>query len=380
MANNTQNTAYQRAPRAPKKLILGNLFTDAEVRVEPEEEQKIVVAGLAEARPVKNYPDSPISRAFAVFKGEFSTLFKATLYSLIFTVPFIVIIAWFAGYFEQMVLGGVYNFMSGIGIGYNPGELDQINLSVARLYWDVKEPIFAMIAAALIFGAIGLPGMFYCAKRSFYQDYYKKITKTYWMGFAKYWFKYILCATIDILIGLAMATSIIYLLQQQTLGTAGAGAYCAVVFSFVFGLPLMTIPMIMMGLFASYNLTFGQTIKNAIVILFNNPFVVVLTGAFSAAPLLICLAGNIIAIIVYICMALFGTVVIALLWTGMAERGMLKCKDRLAQNQKVQLQQERQAKKAQTKQNPYANGNVAGAQKKKKQQAKPYQNPKKKKK
>lgn len=79
MANNNPNSAYS-VPQKPKKLLLGKLFTDAPVRKEPEEPQKVLVAGLAEARPVKEYPDSFMARAAAVMRGEFATLFKATLF------------------------------------------------------------------------------------------------------------------------------------------------------------------------------------------------------------------------------------------------------------------------------------------------------------
>ncbi len=60
MAN--QNTAPVKQ-RAPKKLLLANLYTDAPVRTEPEEPQKILVAGLAEARPVKDFPYTTLFRS-----------------------------------------------------------------------------------------------------------------------------------------------------------------------------------------------------------------------------------------------------------------------------------------------------------------------------
>ena len=47
MANNNTNSAYS-LPEKPKKLLLAKLFTDAQVRKEPEEKQKVVVAGLVE--------------------------------------------------------------------------------------------------------------------------------------------------------------------------------------------------------------------------------------------------------------------------------------------------------------------------------------------
>lgn len=378
----------QKAPnnaKQPKKFLLGKLFTDADVRVEPEEPQKIVVAGLAEARPIKEYPDTFFGRATAVFRGEFPTLFKSGLYFILFTLPFIIIFAWFSGYFEDMVIGGIYNFMGGIGIGY-PGGGDSIAISVANLYWNVKLPVVAMLAATLIIGSLGLSGLFYCVKRSYYQNYYKRITKTYWMGFAKYWWQYLVTSFIAVLIGLALSTAMIYLLQQQSLGTAGAGAYCAVVVSWIFGVPMLAVPMVMMSLFASYELTFIQCFKNSLVVIANSPIMVAITGILSIAPLALCIISNIFGIIIYIIMALIGCIFTALCWTAMANRGMTKCHNLKLINDKFAIQAQRQSNKKGTKQNnPYINAKVDGgapnyAPKKKTQAPKPYQNPKKKKK
>ena len=75
MANNNTNSAYS-LPEKPKKLLLAKLFTDAQVRKEPEEKQKTIVAGLVEAHPQKEYPDTFFKRAAAVMRGEMSLLFK----------------------------------------------------------------------------------------------------------------------------------------------------------------------------------------------------------------------------------------------------------------------------------------------------------------
>lgn len=377
MAKNIVQQQRKR-PVREKKLRLASLFTDAPVRVEPEEEKKVVVAGLVEATPKKDYPTGYIARAWAVFRGEFATLFKASLYFLIFTLPFVVIVGWFSNYFETMVLGGTYNFMGDIGVGY-PGGGDNIAVSVARLFWDVKAPVYCILAGTLILGSLGLGGLFYCAKRSYYQDYYKKITKTYWMGFAKYWWKYLVTMTFAILVGLAMAISILYLLREQQLGTAGAGAYCAVVFTWLFGAPLLTIPVVMCGLFASYELTFVQAFKNALVIIANSPVVVAIVCVLSAAPLLLCLINMIVAVIVYAVMAVIGTFMLALFWIAVASRGMKKCHVMLEDMQRVALQN---AKRAAKRGNGYVEGQAEtyNPQPKKKPQQNYYQNPKKKKK
>ena len=179
-----------------------------------------------------------------------------------------------------------------------------------------------------------------------------------------------------VVVALGMVESLMYLLEQQALGTAGAGAYCAVVFSFVIGAPLLLIPVVMMGLFTSYELTLGQCFKNAIVLIANNLFSIPCVAILSALPLGLCAVNNLLGIIVYIAMALVGTTFMALCWIAVASRGMVKCHNLKADEQKVQIAEQRKA----AKQNPYANGSIQGAQKKKAKQAVPFQNPKKKKK
>ncbi len=382
MANNNGNSAYAR-PEKPAKLRLGKWFTDAQVKTEPEEPQKIVVAGLAEARPVKEYPDTYFGRAAAVMRGEIAMLFKSALYFLIFAAPFLVIFAWFAGYFENLTMSGEYNFMGDIGIGF-PGGGDSISESVASLFLNVKMPVVAMYGTCFLFGSLGLAGLFYCAKRSYYQDYYKNFSRQFWYGFAKYWWKFLVCGLVMVVVALCMVESILYLMQQQTLGTAGAGAYCAVVFSWVIGAPVLCVPMVMMGLFTSYDLTFAQCFKNAIVIIANNFVMVPLVGVISAAPLALCAVNTMLGIVITIVMMLFGCTFTALCWIALADRGMVKCHNRKMEQDKAIKYEQRKAQKQTSRNASKAYNMDVNAQNKpaqKKKTAKtPYQNPKKKKK
>lgn len=389
MANQT-NTA--KKPQREPKFLLGSLFVDADVRVEPVEPAKVVVAGMTEAHIKKEYPDGFFKKAAAVARGEFSTLFKASLWFLPAALIFILVLLAAAPFFEAYVIGGGYNFMGNIGIGFG-GSGDSINLAVARLYWEVYQPLLMMLAGAGIIASPFIAGLFYCAKRSYYQDCYKRITRTYFMGFAKHWWKYLITATVGILIALAMGTALCYQLQQQQLGTASAGSMAAVVLTFIFGAPLLTVPMVMMSLFTSYDLSFGGAFKDALVIIANNPFTVIITGVISAAPLLLLMAGTIIAVIVAVAMILIGFSFWALSWTAFADRGMTKCKALKAYTEKKQAVISARARKQAERTGAAdhkvaANANNGGAQNgaqggnapKKKQPPKPYQNPKKKKK
>ncbi len=374
-----------------RKLRLASLFEEASVRLEPEEPQKVLVAGMAEARPVKEYPDTFFGRAFKILRGEFGTLFKSSLFFILFTIPFAVILFWFAGYYQNLMLSGTYNFMGGIGVGYPFGAGDSISESVARLYWEVKEPIYLMLAATLILTLVGFSGLFYCAKRSFFQEYYKKSFRMYWIGFSKHWWRFLLFGGIVVLIGAAMTTSLMHLLTMQQLSSAGAGDYCAVVFSWIFGAPLALYFTLVLDLSVTYDLGIKGCFKDALVVAANNIFSCIFVCALSVVPLLLLLIGQFFSIIIYIVMVLVGFALMALMHTALISRGMTKCQDRKDAADKQAKQQGRKARKtesnAQSAEAPTSAGKPAdalrpagGGNKKAKKKPVPYQNPKKKKK
>ena len=388
MAN--QNQAAAKPAREPH-FLLGKYFVDADVVVEPEEPAKIVVAGMTEARIKKEYPEGYFKKAGAVVRSNFSLLLRGALWfapaALVFMLVFLVA----APFFENYVMGSGYNFMQNVGIGLHPGG-DNIARSVATLYWDVYQPFLMMLAGAGIIATPFIAGLFYCAKRAYYQDFYKRTTRTFFMGFAKYWWKYLLVGTVGILIALAMGTALIHQLTCEQLGTANAGTMAAVVLSFIFGAPLLTVPMVMMSLFATYGMSLKDTFKDAIVLIVNNPFTTVICGVLSAAPLLLLMINNIFAIIICVAMLLVGFIYWAQCWTAFADRGMTKCKALKAYTDKKKLLALRDRKGGETVvaktavRNESAHEGQArqnGSGKKKnnaKQQPKPYVNPKKKKK
>lgn len=384
MANQNQTAGK---PGKEPRFLLGNLFVDADVVVEPEEPAKIVVAGMAEAKIKKEYPEGYFKKAAAVVRSEFALLLKGSLWfapaALVFILTFVVA----APFFENYVMGDGYNFMMGIGAGAYPGG-DNIALSVAKLYWEVYQPFLMMLAGAAIIVSPFIAGLFYCAKRAYYQDFYKRVTRTFFMGFAKYWWKFLVTATVGILIALAMGTSLIYELQQEQLGTANAGSMAAVVLSFIVGAPLLTVPMVMMSLFTTYGLSLKDTFKDALVVIANNPVMTVVCGVLSAAPLLLLMINNIFAIIICIAMLLVGFIFWAQCWVAMADRGMTKCKALKVYTDKknallLRAKKGGAAKGKGTTAYSVQNRDGAQAQTKRpaqKQASKPYVNPKKKKK
>ena len=65
----TQNQAAAKPAKEPR-FLLGKFFVDADVVTEPEEPAKIVVAGMAEAKIKKEYPEGYFRKAGAVVRAQ----------------------------------------------------------------------------------------------------------------------------------------------------------------------------------------------------------------------------------------------------------------------------------------------------------------------
>lgn len=367
-------TQYKQPKQREPKFLLSKLFTDAEHVVEPEEKRK-VVAGTQEAAPApKAYPDTFFKRAFAVSRGEMGVLFKTTIWFLAISLIFVVGTLLGEYYLKDHVLGGTYNFMADFGVGYG-GEGDSIQQSVSVLYSQVMVYVILIGAGACIIASPFLSGLMYAAKRAFFQDTYKYSIRTYFLGFKKHWWKYLLYGTLvaGILAGIGVA--ILNLLSAQQLGTAGALEYCLAIIPAIIAFPVLCVIFVMMGLTVTHDLTFSQIFKNAIVILVNNLFFVpVLTIATIAPFVLFFVLGFPTNMLVYLIMVAFGFSIYSLMWVAMADRGMVKCKILKKDADKKDLNMARKAQKSSFQQQ------ADYTAKKKPQQKQQFQNPKKKKK
>ena len=367
-------TQYKQPKQREPKFLLANLFTDAEHVVEPEEKRKII-AGTPEAAPApKAYPDTFFKRAFAVSRGEMSVLFKTTIWFLAISLIFVVGTLLGEYYLKDHVLGGTYNFMADFGVGYG-GEGDSIQQSVSVLYSQVMVYVILIGAGACIIASPFLSGLMYASKRAFFQDTYKYSIRTYFLGFKKHWWKYLIYGTLvaGILVGIGVA--ILKLLSAQQLGTAGALEYCLAIIPAIIAFPVLCVIFVMMGLTVTHDLTFSQIFKNAIVILMNNLFFVpVLTIATIAPFVLFFVLGFPTNMLVYLIMVAFGFSIYSLMWVAMADRGMVKCKILKKDADKKDLNMARKAQKSSFQQQ------ADYTAKKKPQQKQQFQNPKKKKK
>lgn len=368
-------TQYKQPKQREPKFLLSKLWTDAEHVVEPEEKKKVVAAGMVEAAPAKKeYPDTFFKRAFEVFKGEMNVLFKTTIWFLAISLLFIVGIVVGEYFLTDHILGGNYNFMANIGVGY-PGVGDSIADSMGILYGQVKVYVILIGLGACIIASPFLSGLMYAAKRAFFQDTYKYAIRTFFLGFKKHWWKYLLLGTLTAGILAGVGISILELLSAQQLGTATALDYCLAIIPAIIGFPIILIMFVMMGLTVTHDLTFVQTLKNAIVILMNNLVVIPALGVVTILPVVLVFYMSFPTnILIYLIMVAFGFSLLSLMWVAAADRGMVKCRILKKDTDKKDLAETRKAQKNQFQEQAQYTA------KKKPQGKQQFQNPKKKKK
>ena len=366
-------TQYKQPKQTEPKFLLSKWFTDAEHVVEPEEKRK-VVAGMVEAAPApKAYPDTFFKRAYEVYKGEMNVIFRTIIWFLAVSLLFIVGIILGEYYIGDRILGGNYNFMASIGVGY-PGGGDSIAESVSVLYGQVKFYVIAIGAVACVIASPFLAGLMYASKRLYFQDTYKYATRIFFTGFKKHWWKYLLCGTAVAGILFGVGTAVLKLMSAQQLGTESALDYCLAIIPAVVAFPVVLILFVVMGLTVTHQLTFGQAFKNAVVILMNNLVLVPILGAVTIAPLVLVFVFSFPTnILIYLLMVAFGFAILALMWVAMADRGMVKCRLLKQAVDKKNLTETRKAQKQFQQQAEYT-------AKKKPQGKQQFQNPKKKKK
>ncbi|HKL93747.1 MAG TPA: hypothetical protein VJZ69_00500 [Clostridia bacterium] len=369
--NSTQGSYKSKTPR----LFLRNLFTAGWENRDVLWPTTVQTPDGKTKPYVPKYPDT-ISGSFKAYRGQSKVLLKASLYFLIFIAPLLVLMLYGLSELMNAALASSYNFMGNIGIGY-PGAIDSLVLAKAAKLNVYKEFMLYFYAGAVI-ASIGMAGLGNVARKAIWNEPFKYIAKPFFTGIKKHWWKYLLTVVVGGGIALAMAEVLLYHMVNMTLGVAGAGSWCAVIFTFVFGVPLALIAFTMLTMIPSYKLSFWQIIKNSIVMLVNNIVSVLMVVIISCVPIFLLAVSSMLSIFIYILMIAFGCSLVAMLWTGLGHSSYLKCAvlaEYLDENDKKKSATDaRERKYAEKKE---IRGEVV---EKKPQQKQQFQNPKKKKK
>ena len=119
-----------------------------------------------------------------------------------------------------------------------------------------------------------------------------------------------------------------------------AGWYVLGVVIYLIGTLTIMFSLVLLPLYVSYNLKYGQAIKNTFVIIFNSPIAVVLTFLITSLPMVLGSINKIVFGIVLAIMGIIGFVIECVFWTALIHRSMCKCNmlDMLAER-KVQTVQ-----------------------------------------
>lgn len=320
MAN--QPYAAQKSAKKPR-LFLKKLFTLGWENRDVLWPSTVQTADGKTKPFTPKYPDN-MSGAYKAYRGESKTLLKASLYFLIFLLPILALLLYVKNLMLDMALGGSYNFMGGIGIGY-PGIVDSISGAMAAKY-GVFKIFYLYLYAGVVVASIGLAGLGNVARKVIWNEPIKKyVAKPFFDGIKKHAWKYLIVTMLGGGALLGIAEALLFHLTNSTLGTAGALSWIVVIGAFVLGIPVVLWMFSALTILPSYKLSFGKTLLNSLVLLFNKPVSIIFVAVFSLVPLALTFMSSIFAVFIVIIMIAFGCSLFAMIWTGLGHSSYLRC-------------------------------------------------------
>jgi len=363
-------TTSKQANKKEKKLLLSKLFTVGWELREVEVPETMTTAD-GKVVPYKPKYRDTVSGAWSAYQDQMKVFFKASLYFIIFLLPFLVLIFYGFNAIQRTFMPENLNFLGNLGVGY-PGNAADLTATQIAVYNGWQMFFYYCIPAIFIL-SFGIAGLFNVAKKAIWNEPMKIVAKPFFNGIKLYWPKMVLPVMAGSGAALAMAVALLYHLKQTQIGLASAGSWCACILTFIFGAVILLYCMVMMTLIPSYKLSFKQLLCDSLVLAVNKFLPFALVGLLTALPILLLalFSSNIFftALIIFI-VAMFGVPVWAMLWTGVGHSSYLKC---------VFIHEQgaaQQAKKAVT----YTQNSGASKNKKKSEKKAAFQNPKKKKK
>ncbi len=385
-----KNSANAKKPEKQKKLLLRKIF---HTTWETREERVPDKLRMPDGKIVPYTPKytATLSGAWKAYKDNTKAMLISSIYFALFLVPLLVLIFYGLPQMLGIAIGSSFNFMGNLGVGY-PGVVDSISQAiVARL--GVYQYFFIFVFAGAVVASIGMAGLATVAKKVMFNEKVETVSKkkskdgkahsvaeVFFKGVWQHGWKYLLAVTLGGAILLAMVSALVFQLKCSALGTSGPASICAVVFTWLFGAPLLMIPYATMTIIPSYKMNFVRTLSTALVLSVNKFPKYFIVGALSFVPFGIMFVSSMLSYILIAVVIVFGFSLIAMMWTGLGQSSYISCAAKFQEIEEVErienatkARQERyQAQKEANKQNK-----PTGNKTNNKQQ---YQNPKKKKK
>ena len=250
-----------------------------------------------------------------IFKGRFWKLVIVNLLVLLFFIPLAALI--FFRSTAVMNLGATYPFSTPFGTGYQ-APVSLVGYA-ENIVFTVDSMMYLFMPFALMIAAVGVSGGAYVIRNMVWTEGIF-VANDFWRGVKQ---------NIKQLLGVAVIYSLVFYLttisvdladQSLKLGAAASWLFIVskiVSYGFLLYYTMMTFHMITMSV--TYNLKFGQLIKNAflftLALLPQNLFFI----ALGLLPFIICSFGGFFLTIGIILVLLFGFSLFLLIWTDFCQ-------------------------------------------------------------
>ena len=305
-----------------------------------------------------------IRQAMQVISVNMTKLVLLNLIMLVACVPLIVMIMYYLTKQEASILSGM-NFSTGIGIGF--GVQDDTISAISQIY-DERMKVYGLtiFPTCLLFGVFA-SGLYYCCRNMLWGASVK-ITKHFFRGIKKNWYKFLISFAWLGALATGFACSLIMILKETAVnGQASAIWWVLVVFIGIIALASAMYMLVGNGMYVCYKFKMKEYIKNtsSLVLL---TFVPTLMVTVFFAGIMALGFVNIIKVLLLIFLVMIGFSVYAVFSLAFSQ---YVCDNTIGYMYEEQLKIKRKEQEKQAK---------AKNQAKKKQQAMAHESSKKKKK
>lgn len=212
--------------------------------------------------PKGPYPRGRVKQVFDVFRAESSPLMRNNCWFLLFALPFFFVVYWCTNYFAGLAVSG-FDFMGNIGMAY-PGGADTLVQAQLAVY-DAYQFVLYLLVPAIIVTSIGMAGAFSVIKSFMWGEKIEKVTKPFFRGVKKFWWKYLIVMTVNALLVLALGSTVIYFLKLRAVGAVTGGHWAMLIFVCIAEFLFLYVNMQLLPLLAEVDLPFFKQVKDALI-------------------------------------------------------------------------------------------------------------------
>ena len=238
-----------------------------------------------------------------IYRNNMNEAMKTNLWFLVFMLPFLVLTIWALSY--MLGLSDQRFYIGGLGVDYHPGITSELQLAlIGRL--QVHTFYFALLIPSFTIMGLGLAGAMYVARKMFYEEDFK-VTKTFFLGIKKYWWKMMIVTTLMGTVIFGVAEIFIEFYKLTVYNQVTGGWYALLFFGFVIGLLIMMCLMQIPPQIVTYDkLKFRYMFSNSVILAIENALWTFIYLVFILAPILLIVYVPFLAIIIYVIMFMFG--------------------------------------------------------------------------